>query len=191
MLSSLRQAKILHCDDIRLHQFKELGLLTFNEKRFGEKKITLVERAEVEALAQKRSQLLTTGEVGEQLGISLKMVVKLAQSKLLVMDHGPEKDGFGRRVFMPKAVEDLLVRLNAACSSMKDKKGKWIPLAQHDITALYYHASFSDVVQAVLSGRIQGAKTSSVIKSFKDVVISFSDFAKFYNLNSTSRKKGA
>ncbi|SCX81127.1 TniQ protein [Paenibacillus polysaccharolyticus] len=183
--------KILHCDDIRLHQFKELGLLTFIEKRFGEKKITLVERAEVEALAQKRSQLLTTGEVGEQLGISLKMVVKLAQSKLLVMDHGPEKDGYGRRVFMPKAVEDFLVRLNTACSSVKDKTKKWMPLAQRDITALYYHASFSDVVQAVLSGRIQGAKTSPVVKSFEDVVISSSDLAHFYNLKSTSRKKGA
>ncbi|MBE7682218.1 TniQ family protein [Paenibacillus sp. P13VS] len=183
--------KILHCDDIRLHQFKELGLLTFIEKRFGEKKITLVERAAVEALAQKRSQLLTTGQVGERLRISSRMVVKLAQSNLLIMDRGPEKDGFGRRVFMPKAVEDLLVSLNAACSSMKDKTKKWMPLAQHDITALYYHASFSDVVQAVLSGRIQGAKTSSVIKSFEDIVISSSDLSDFYNLKSKSQKKGA
>ncbi|MGK9251812.1 TniQ family protein [Paenibacillus humicus] len=174
--------RILHCDNKRLLQFQRLGWLTCIERQYGGKKITLVERVQVEQLAARRSFFLTTGEVGKLLEIPQKMVVKLAKANLLIMERGPEKDGFGHRVFMPKALDNLLHELNRSSFYLSGSiLLDWMPLSQQEIHSRRHHASFSDVVQAVLNGRIQCGKTKRSITSFSDLVISVSDFTRFYD----------
>ncbi|WP_246354639.1 hypothetical protein [Paenibacillus phytohabitans] len=182
---------ILKCDDSHIENFLKMGWLECTERWYGTKKITLVEREQVEKLAEKRARLITTGEVASRLGIHLKMVVKLTLAGLIPMEHGPEKDGFGRRVFFPESVDSLINQLNVVCEYEPEPNQGWIPLTQHELHRQYHHASFSDVVQAVLSGPIRSRKTRESINIFQDVVILLGDLDRFYNFRGKHKKRGA
>lgn len=187
--SLLNARRILRCDDKRLLLFRRLGLLQFFERSYGERKITLVEKQQVQDLANRRKEHITTGEVAQRLGIPQKMVVKLAQANLLPMEHGPEKDGYGRRVFVLSTLNALICKLDKCSVYLPQFDRGWIPLQQIELHQRCHHASFSAVVQAVLMGRIRSGKIVNTIADFQHIMISAADFARFYDLKGREERK--
>ncbi|TVY09092.1 hypothetical protein FPZ49_15390 [Paenibacillus cremeus] len=176
---SLVQArKILQCDDITIAKFVQLGLLQFVEGKFGSRKIMLVEKESVVKLAQRRKELLDVSQVAKLFDITGGVVRAIAKRNLLKMEHGKEKDGYGRRLFHPTEVYVLIKEVEKQCVQIPEDSLEWVPFRYRELLNRHYHFSYAQTLEAILSGRFSCGKKTTSIQTLEDVYLYLPELTK-------------